>query len=117
MSNRPILVYIDDEEILCSTFKLIFKNYPLDLVTFTNPLDGIEYLNSHKVNFVLCDYRMPMLNGVEVIRALGECPPFYLLSGDIQLEVGEEQGIKGVLRKPIQLDALLKIIGEYIELK
>src|SRR5260221_6726368 len=42
----------------------------LEVATFADPLEAIEYARKHPVDMVLTDYKMPSLDGIEVIRRL-----------------------------------------------
>src|SRR5207245_9705059 len=40
----------------------------LEVATFADPLEGIEYARKHPVDLVLTDYKIPSPVGIEVIR-------------------------------------------------
>ena len=42
----------------------------LEVATFADPVEAIEYARKHAVDMVLTDYKMPNLDGIETIRRL-----------------------------------------------
>ncbi|MES2355899.1 MAG: HD domain-containing phosphohydrolase [Pseudomonadota bacterium] len=66
------VLIIDDQStgrmILSEIVRSIDKK--LDVVTFGDPLEAIEYAQSRPVDLVLTDYKMPTLDGIETIRRL-----------------------------------------------
>ena len=69
---RNTVLIIDDQStgrmILSEIVRSIDKR--LDVITFGDPLEAIEYTQSHPVDLVLTDYKMPNLDGIETIRRL-----------------------------------------------
>jgi two-component system response regulator RpfG len=71
-SQRNTVLIIDDQStgrmILSEIVRSIDKK--LDVVTFGDPLEALEYAQSQPVDLVLTDYKMPNLDGIETIRRL-----------------------------------------------
>ncbi len=71
-SPRNTVVIIDDQStgrmILSEIVRSIDKR--LDVITFGDPLEAIEYAQSKPVDLVLTDYKMPTIDGIETIRRL-----------------------------------------------
>ena len=90
------------------------------IITFGK--QAIAVVSSEHVDFVLLDYLMPELNGIDTlheIRSLNNTRtlPIYLCSGiqsTIINEKARSQGASGVLQKPISMDKLMKVINETI---
>lgn len=61
-------IAIDDEALALEVIKSHAKKVPyLQLLqTFTNPLEGLEYLQTNPVDVLFLDIKMPDLNGIEV---------------------------------------------------
>ena len=70
--QRYTVLIIDDQStgrmILSEIVRSIDKK--LDVVTFGDPLEAIEYAQNQPVDLVLTDYKMPTLDGIETIRRL-----------------------------------------------
>lgn len=88
---------------------------------------GLEILEEHKVDVVLCDLHMPGMNGWEVARALQEMfgedstrkPPFILVTGSASHFFHccpiSRSGIAAVVQKPVDTIKLLVVINEVVE--
>lgn len=46
-----------------------------EIVTFTSPLEGLQWCGDNEPDLVIVDYMMPDLNGVEFIETLRKCYP------------------------------------------
>lgn len=73
MEKANKVVIIDDEQTFLLPLEIGLKRMGIDVVSFTNPLEAIDYLKEHKVNVLLTDYHMePSINGDEVIKKVRE---------------------------------------------
>src|SRR5438445_13021859 len=67
----PLKILVIDDQ---STGRIVLSEImrsldaSLEVATFADPLEGIEYARKHPVDMVLTDYKMPGLDGIEVIR-------------------------------------------------
>lgn len=106
------VVYIDDEELLCRTVSIVLEDCPIALHTFTDPEDAIAFINEHRPDLVLCDYRMPNLDGLDVLSRLEVEVPFVLVSGYLGLDEKDLQrrGVTEVLLKPMKPEQLIDLV-------
>ncbi len=108
------VVFIDDEPTLCRLTRLLFRamaaSVPLE--TFTDARKALLFIQSHETAVVICDYRMPYMNGLEVLACIERDVPFYLLSGaaDVTREASVNPRVVGVLSKPFPPDQLLDVV-------
>src|SRR5947209_18836870 len=69
----PLKILVIDDQ---STGRIVLSEImrsldaSLEVATFADPLERIEYARKHPVDMVLTDYKMPSLDGIEVIRRL-----------------------------------------------
>src|SRR5260221_1249371 len=69
----PLKILVIDDQ---STGRIVLSEImrsldaSLEVATFADPLEAIEYARKHPVDMVLTDYKMPSLDGIEVIRRL-----------------------------------------------
>lgn len=89
--------------------------------------DGEEAWKHFQANLgrwdaVLTDLSMPNMTGLQLARHIGSTtlpPPVILISGQIPFEdeaLLESAGFKAVLHKPIDQDALLRVLNEAIKI-
>src|SRR5258706_4863123 len=66
----PLKILVIDDQ---STGRIVLSEImrsldaSLEVATFADPLEAIEYARKHPVDMVLTDYKMPSLDGIEVI--------------------------------------------------
>ena len=87
-SARPKILCVDDEDGLLHALDRVFKAR-FEVLTTTSPVRALELLEIHPdVAIVLSDYRMPEMNGLELLREVRARHPQVsraVLSGQIDL--------------------------------
>ena len=109
----PKILIIDDERSIRSTLKEIleYENYTVDEAPDGEL--GLEYLGKTKYDVVLCDIKMPKIDGLEVLQRAGEIAPdvpFIMISAHGTIDTAVEATKKGAydfLQKPPDLNRLL----------
>jgi CheY-like chemotaxis protein len=102
------VVIVDDEQDLCELYQMLFKGIEANLLTFTNPLEAVEYLNQNQVDHCLIDYRMPELTGIELRQRIPDTIPCYLVTGELDMSL--PPGFVRLIDKPFGREELLKIL-------
>ena len=73
MEKNYKVMIIDDEEGFILPLELHLKKKGIDVISFTDPEEGIEYIKNNTVHVLLTDYHMePAICGDEVIRRVRE---------------------------------------------
>ena len=119
MAELPTILYVDDEPINLTLFKINFKN-KYNIITAESGDQGLEQLKLNPyVNVVISDMKMPGMNGIEFIRMAKEDFPdisFFILTGfDITEEIAralEEKLIHKYFRKPFNIKEIDSAITE-----
>ena len=84
---------------------------------------GLKAKKDGDFDLLLTDNNMPGLSGVEVAKRVTELYPALPIilnsgfMGDIDMAEMEQNNIKEVMQKPIQLRELLKIVQQNIQYK
>jgi two-component system, NtrC family, nitrogen regulation response regulator NtrX len=107
------ILVIDDERSIRNTLKdiLEYEKYEVDLAEDGNK--GIEMIRSAEYDVVLCDIKMPGLDGIEVLeRAVVLAPdsPIVMISGHGNIDTAVDAIKKGAfdyIEKPLDLNRLL----------
>ena len=123
MANGKVLV-IDDEEDVREVLKLHLESAGYNILEAENGEDGINILRSEdnmvNVGVVLCDIRMPKVNGAECVDYLRkEAPgiPVVMVTGypDTEMAISFlNKGVKNYLVKPVEKEKLLGVVGKII---
>lgn len=107
------ILVIDDEKAIRSTLKEIleFESHSVDLAE--DGPTGIEMFGSGNYDIVLCDIKMPQMDGLEVLEKLQEQAadvPVVMISGHGNIDTAVESIKKGAydfIEKPLDLNRLL----------
>lgn len=96
---RGTLLIIDDEPELVKSLSHLFSDYLEQVITAGDGKQGLEVLNQKNVDCVICDFSMPIMDGLQVIsktRMFGNQVPFifYTAFGNEELksQVAEYEG-------------------------
>lgn len=85
MSDKPAILYVDDEEANLLLFRISFEG-ERDVLVANSPEEGLLKLeeNRSRIRAVISDMHMPKMNGVQFIEKAQETAndiPYYILSG------------------------------------
>ncbi|MCI1187230.1 sigma-54 dependent transcriptional regulator [Hymenobacter sp. DH14] len=117
----PRILIIDDEKAIRNTLKEIleFENYTVDQAE-DGPA-GLDLLIQQKYDVVLCDIRMPKMDGLEVLtraQAMGTDAAFIMVSAHGNIETAVDATKKGAydfLSKPPDLNRLLVTVRNALD--
>jgi CheY-like chemotaxis protein len=114
----PVLVAEDDHEIR-DALEALLGEVGYQVLTAADGKQALEVLRKHtgSVDFpsvMLLDLMMPVMNGWEVLGELRKDPTLSSLPVVIVSAFAEQaprgDGVRAVLRKPVQVDQLLKTL-------
>jgi len=117
-----ILLIEDDEEIRQLLFDILSPEGYRVIVSSSGP-EGLKLCRANRFDLVITDLGMPEMSGwkvTEEIKKIKPNIPVLLLTGwgtELDQEKLKKSHIDQVIPKPIQVDSLLKIVGETLESK
>lgn len=116
------LLIIEDEALILSNVVQILTFEGFETLQAADGVEGVALARAHLPDVILCDIRMPRLDGYGVLETLRGDPataaiPFVFMTaktnvGDLE-RVQEMTGV-GYLLKPFEVDDLLAIIKEQL---
>ena len=117
----PRILIIDDEKAIRNTLKEIleFEDYKVDQAE-DGPA-GLDMLIQQKYDVVLCDIRMPKMDGLEVLeraQEMGTDAAFIMVSAHGSIDTAVEATKKGAydfLSKPPDLNRLLVTVRNALD--
>src|SRR6478736_4230936 len=117
------ILIIDDEKAIRNTLKEIleYEGYLVDEAA--DGLSGLEKIENEEYEAVLCDIKMPKMDGLEVLTRAGEIAddvPFIMISGNATIDTAVEATKKGAydfISKPPDLNRLLVTLRNAIDRK
>lgn len=74
MEARPRLLFVDDEESILTTMRIMFRRQ-YDVMIASGGEQALELLRQHDVDVIISDQRMPGMVGVEVLREARKIRP------------------------------------------
>ena len=123
MSKGKILV-VDDEADVREIIQLQLEQQGLNVLEAVDGQNAIDILRSGdnlmNVGVILCDIRMPKVNGVECIQYIREQAPgipIVVVTGYPDTELATEllkKGVKDYLVKPVEKEKLLEVVGKLV---
>ena len=117
MKNKILIV--DDEVEIRKTIRLQLEGTAFEIIEATNGEEAIETLgreNLLEISVIICDIRMPKINGIEAIAYFQEHfagIPIIVLTGypDVKLAVGfMKGGVVDYLVKPVEKNDLVAAV-------
>jgi CheY-like chemotaxis protein len=82
--NHAIILLVDDNKMGLAARRSVLEELGHTVVTANNGLDGFEKASAQKFDLVVTDWKMPKVDGLELIRRLRDgvhSGPIILLSG------------------------------------
>lgn len=116
---RTILVVDDEVDILLSLTELFQTALEgVEVLTARDGPTALDLLQFHPVDAIVCDYRMPGMDGLEVLRRASQVAPEVpriMLTAYPDLELAmraiNEAHIESFLTKPVRADPLLEAVN------
>jgi two-component system nitrogen regulation response regulator NtrX len=117
----PRVLIIDDEKAIRNTLKEILEYEGYQIDEAGDGTAGLEKMKNEDYDVVLCDIKMPKMDGMEVLTKAAEAfpdVPFIMISGHGTVETAVEASKKGAfdfITKPPDLNRLLITVRNAVE--
>ena len=120
---------VDDDEIACEHTQIVLRSLGIEADTSTDPDEAIRIIRSaydtgRSYALVLTDYKMPKMNGLDLVRTLrsfdGDETAIIMLTGynwDIIEEEAHGKGVDSIMAKPLFSEVLLREIHRVLSKK
>ena len=111
--SDPKVLVVDDEENIRHLLSLLLKKEGYSVVTAEDGQDGIEKLQQHDFDAILCDLRMPNLDGMgflDALRASGAAATVIVMSAYADIDdalAAIKAGAYDYIAKPFKKDEVL----------
>jgi CheY-like chemotaxis protein len=121
MAREPVLI-VDDNPQNLKLAKVILAAEGYEVKTAIDAEDALRILESFMPCLILMDLQLPRMDGLELTRRLKADPArraiiiialtAYAMKGDDQKAFAA--GCDGYMSKPIDIDALPRVVAEYL---
>ena len=117
------ILIVDDEEQVRQTIRLQLKDTGLEIIEAEDGEQGIEILDNENaliIDAIICDVRMPKINGVEAVHYFRkEYPaiPVIVLTGFPDVKLATEflkEGVDDYLVKPVEKEKLIEAVTKAV---
>lgn len=120
--KKPVILTIDDEKDIRDSFRLFLEDCSFEVLEAGNGREGLEIFFRERPDLVLCDLRIPEVDGLKVIeniRQKSPDTPLIVVSGSGIIADAIEAIHKGAwdyLLKPVlNMSVLLHVINQELE--
>jgi two-component system, NtrC family, nitrogen regulation response regulator NtrX len=118
---RHRILVIDDESAIRDSLKMILEYEHYEFVGASNGPDGIAIVQKDRPDLVLCDIKMPGMDGIEVLRklrAMDESLPVIMISGHATMQTAVEAikiGALDFLEKPLSSERVIVTLANTLK--
>jgi two-component system, NtrC family, nitrogen regulation response regulator NtrX len=122
-TNMSKILIIDDEKIIRSTLREILEYEKYEISEAQDGEQGLKMMTEEDYDLVLCDIKMPKMDGIEVLEKSAELeksPQFIMISAHGSIETAVEATKKGAfdfIPKPPDLNRLLLTVRNALDKK
>lgn len=115
------ILIVDDEKSIRDALRDILSEENYEIVLAQDGEDGWEKLNAEKIDLVLCDIKMPKMDGMELLTKASQenlDVPFVMISAHGTIDTAVEATKKGAydfIQKPPDLNRILVTVRNGIE--
>lgn len=119
-SSKKMILIIDDEYLVRKTLSYHLQKEGFDILEAETGADAIDLLASHDIDLVICDLKLPDIDGTALIKKIKEINKLLSIivsSGCINREIlnsAMENGASDYLEKPYLKEKLLSIIHKIL---
>ncbi len=121
MSERPVVLVIDDESGILDSLRILLKGEGFEVTTAQGGKAGLELIRQGGYDIVLSDVRMPQVTGIDILEAAriqDPMTPVVLMTAQASLQTAisaVNQGAYHYLQKPFANDELVAILRRALE--
>ena len=115
------LVVVDDERAFTSLLEAALSEvFTFQIITFTSPLEALEFLKRESIAMLVTDYHMPGIDGIRLVSELNGLQPgipAIIVTGH-NLEAHRQKAeaipaLKAIIQKPFGLKELKDTISRH----
>jgi signal transduction histidine kinase/HAMP domain-containing protein len=122
LANKNILI-VDDDSRNIFTLTAVLENLKADVYSAFNGKEAIEVLESQKIDIVLMDIMMPVMDGLKAIKSIKSNPRFKdipIIAITAKTMPQDKQdcldaGANDYLAKPLQHSALVSMLKAWVK--
>jgi two-component system chemotaxis response regulator CheY len=119
--SKSILI-VDDANTVRQLLSMTLRNAGCNVVEACDGQDGLTKLKANSVNMIFTDLNMPVMNGLEFIKAVKSLPQFKFVpivmltteSEESKKREGQAAGAKAWIIKPFKPETIVAVMKKII---
>ena len=118
VTKRPLILCVDDEWNGLEGRKMLLEDHGYQVLAASSGTEALQIVASHRVDLVLLDYHMPVMNGdviAERMKASQPDVPIAILSADEGLSGSALKSVEAFVSKSESPGNLLTIVEHLLE--
>jgi two-component system, chemotaxis family, chemotaxis protein CheY len=126
--NRIRALIVDDSSVMRKIVERSLRQAGLELsevLEAANGAEGLTVLGEHRVDLILCDINMPVMDGIEFVRSLRSVPnasgiPVVMITtegSESHVVQALSAGARGYIRKPFTSEQVKEHVLPVLEVK
>lgn len=123
MDSRKTILIADNDELNCKILEsIVTKNTNHQTIKVRNGIEAVHHsMVNYKINLVLMDIKMPVLDGIEAtIRIKSIRPNLPIIAVTALAMHGDRErilaaGCNEYVSKPIEVDTFIRLINRYLK--
>jgi two-component system, chemotaxis family, chemotaxis protein CheY len=119
----PNILVVEDSPTMRQLISFAMKRIPgSQVIEATDGVDALKKMSADKVDLILCDINMPVMDGLKLVSLVRGNPAYKDIPVIIITTEGAEEdrkralsiGANAYLTKPIQTQELIKLVNSYL---
>ena len=116
MQKKTNVLIVDDNTNFRNTLSKILSKKGFETITAESGFHALELIEKYAFDIVLLDIKMPTMNGVQTFKKIKKIRPSTVTimmtaySVDDLINEAVSEGVHAVIRKPLDIDAVIKMI-------
>ncbi len=122
MEVKATILLVDDEPKIITSLKRILNNEGYEVLSATKPSDAIKIIDDKKTDIIICDYNMPEVLGIDILKHCRKTIPNsarILMTGlnDINIAISaiNEGSVFYYISKPWKNEEILSVVKKALD--
>jgi DNA-binding NtrC family response regulator len=118
---KSTMLIVEDDDVMCKTIAEVFEKGGLRVLSANNGEDAVNYLKNEKIDIALIDFRLPGMNGLELLKNIKEADEGIMVivmtaHPDVKMAISAmKAGAYDYINKPFELEELKLLIDKALE--
>ncbi|HKJ44846.1 MAG TPA: response regulator [Balneolales bacterium] len=116
MTKGTVLI-VDDEQAIRESISLVLEDEGYNCLTAANGKKGLELIKSQKIDVLITDIHMPVMNGLDLFKKVKEVSQYtktIIITAYSETDTAIEtihEGAAGYFIKPLDFDELIERVN------